>query len=259
MASKFKPWSTETELPNSDYTIQVGDVTGKWAVVIRKKLMEGGKKAIALKKIQKLTDTNIINVIKDTIGKEFSVDTFTLGSIMSKILREVYDKIKAREGAKTAAKAPQTGQSVHPIQPTQPTQPTTPTQTPDIRTQKSVEIPIIPKKRQADSFWSSYDAASSYTYPSSTPQTSATPQTQTTPTAPQSPPAQQYGTPPTMPAPAQAIVNSIPQAPPQVASVEGEEDLDDILKDLGVTCPFCGREIDPDDEICPYCGKKIPI
>jgi len=229
MANRFKPWSVEREIPNTDCTIQVGDINGKWAVVIRKKLNDGNKKALALKKIQKLTDTNIINVIKDTIGKQYSLDTFTLGSTMSVILREVYDKIKSHGESKAT---PQTEKTLK--------QPAT--------TQSNVKpissIPT-PKKREADSFWSSYDTASSYTYP----QNNVPPQQPVSDSTTSLQPSQTQ----------QYIPQATSQPPETTPDSDESSDLDAILGDLGLSCPYCGAEIGPDDEICPRCGKKIPL
>ena len=279
MSSKprFKPWSTEIQIPNTDCTIQVGDVSGKWAVVVRKIMKDGKKKAIALKRIQKLTDTQIVNVIKDTIGHEYALDTFTLGSTMSKILREVYDKIKNVDKTKQEKLAAP--------KPTQVVKQATPT--------KKVEIPHIPRQRKADSFWSLYDSVS--TPRPTTPQITNTDSTQVpspqTPTYPETQysaseysslnyePSQQYineqsyqqynikQTPPIQPQPAPAYQPppeppiSYINTPPATQEQEFEEsdDLSEILSDLGLTCPYCGSEIDPDTEVCPKCGKKIPL
>ncbi|MHA1270658.1 MAG: zinc ribbon domain-containing protein [Candidatus Helarchaeota archaeon] len=238
MGSRFKPWSTETEIPNTKCTIQVGDVNGKWAVVIRKILDKGNKKAIALKKIQKLTDTNIISVIKDTIGKEYALDTFTLGSTMSRILREVYEKIKSSEKSKDS------GQPVQPVKPVAIKQAST----------KPVSTLASSKKRHADSFWSAYDAASSYSGSTSESQPPAQP-----PAQPQ--PQPQFNQPQIPPSTPNVVYQPPANPPPSIPAqaIDDSSELDDILSDLGLSCPHCGMEVGPDDEVCPHCGKKIQI
>jgi len=33
--------------------------------------------------------------------------------------------------------------------------------------------------------------------------------------------------------------------------------LDDALAVLGIKCPNCGKEVDPDSDRCPYCGQSV--
>jgi uncharacterized OB-fold protein len=47
--------------------------------------------------------------------------------------------------------------------------------------------------------------------------------------------------------------------PPQEIEPDDSGELDDILGDLGLKCPFCGNDIEPEDEICPSCGREIPL
>ncbi|MBD3230359.1 MAG: hypothetical protein GF329_19425 [Candidatus Lokiarchaeota archaeon] len=247
---RFRPFSSEKRIEKTNCTIQIGDISGRWAVVLRKILENGKKKAIALKRIQKLTDTQIVEVIKDTIGKDYDLDTFTLGSTMSALLREVYAKIKDQKSKSQKPKAQKPASQ--------------PAPTMEKKTSPSLALPSVPKKRRADSFWSSYDSAPSQI--SEQPEISNQP-TQTTqpaqpsqpiqPTQPSQP--QERKRPPTSPTNAPTIPNqTITQEPAKPIEDESSE-LDDILGDLGLSCPFCGKEIDPEDENCPYCGKKIPL
>ena len=100
---KFAPISEEREVPGTNCHIQVGVIQTQkgrnWGV----KLTQNGK-VIAAKQIKKLIDVEITNIIRDTIGKLFSLDTFDLGAMLSNLLREVYDKIKNKQ--KPAAEEP---------------------------------------------------------------------------------------------------------------------------------------------------------
>ncbi|TFF86168.1 MAG: hypothetical protein EU551_02265 [Promethearchaeota archaeon] len=234
---RFRPFSSEKEIPKTNCTVQIGDVSGRWAVVVREKLPDGNKKAIALKRIKKLTDTQIINVIKDTIGKKYSLDTFTLGSTMSGLLKEVYAKIKGEKPEKQAA-------------PVKPVPQSTPQPAPD----KPAGVTDLPKKRSPDSFWSSYDSAASSPTQPIQPEQPEQPAQLIQPTQPIQP--QQIEE----PAYTEFKVQQMPQYPPaQEIEPDDSGELDDILGDLGLKCPFCGNDIEPEDEICPSCGRETPL
>jgi len=44
---------------------------------------------------------------------------------------------------------------------------------------------------------------------------------------------------------------------PQPKKSNQKEDIEQVLIDLVLVCPKCGRDLDPDSDICKYCGTKI--
>ncbi len=225
---KFAPLSGEKIIPGTDFKIQIGVIqneTRSWGV----KLTHGGK-VIAAKRIKKLIDVEIVGIIRDTIGKKVALDTFELGSAMSALLREVYEKLqgkqekpKPQEAAPVASPPPKPAPAAAP-QP-QPAEPQTAPQQPveQMPALDNINIPTsqpLPEPA-GDSFWSSYSSLET---------TSAPAPQQATPTA--------------------------PPAPQQTASTVSS-DLDDAFAILGISCPNCGQEVDPDEETCPHCGQKL--
>ncbi len=234
---KFAPISSEKQIPGTNYTIQIGVIqneTRSWGV----KIALNGK-VVTAKRIKKLIDVEIVGIIRDTVAKKVPLDTFELGTTMSNLLREVYEKLKSRKKSAQPQRpaqqpTPATTQTTTIAQSTapRPTQPVA--QSPLEPASLAAEIkvpssqPLVSGK--ADDFWSSYsslDTASvSYT------------ESQISTQQPASVPA---------PAPQ-------PSPPPAPAA---SSDLDDALTILGIACPKCGKEVDPDLEVCPYCGQKL--
>jgi len=233
---KFAPLSSDKQIPGTDFSIQIGVIqneTRSWGV----KLSHGGK-VVAAKRIKKLIDVEIVGIIRDTIGKKVALDTFELGSAMSALLREVYDKLQGKQAkpehqtAKSKTSPPPRPTPAPSPQP-QPEEPQTFPEEPvkPLPTLDQIKIPVSQpiSKQASDSFWSSYsniDTEAPITAPTSAFQQPPQP----TPTF---------------------------QPPPHPAPSTASNDLDDALAILGISCPKCGKEVDPDLDTCPYCGAKL--
>ncbi len=244
---KFAPISQETQIPGTDYNIQIGVIqndTRSWGV----KISLGGK-IVTAKRIKKLIDVEIVGIIRDTIGKKVALDTFDLGTTMSSLLREVYEKLKNKQKSETTqTQAPQPAPQPAPQQTPRPSSPPVVSQAP--RPQAPAPSPAQPAQeestvpdlhladakplisKQPDDFWSSYSSVETSTEVYNEPE-----------------PAQ----------PAYSVPAQAPPAPqPEVAHTPtGASDLDDALSVLGINCPSCGEEVDSDLENCPYCGSKL--
>ncbi|MFX1293823.1 MAG: hypothetical protein ACFFD2_03035 [Promethearchaeota archaeon] len=237
---KFAPMSTEKEIPRTDYTVQIGVIQNKtrtWGV----KISQAGRNIVA-KQIKKLIDVEIINIIRDTIGKKVSLDTFELGTIMSMLLREVYEKIKRKQKQTEPQKAvPQpapTGvqQSVISQSNAQQTVKNQPKFKPPPQLNSSVsnlKIPSIPPMTSgnSDDFWASYsdiETSESYAEAQPTPQLKPQPTPQLT-----------------------------PQKPAQATTQASSNGLDEAFAILGINCPNCGVKVDPDQQYCLICGQKL--
>ncbi|HUY00925.1 MAG TPA: zinc ribbon domain-containing protein [Candidatus Deferrimicrobium sp.] len=214
---KFAPLSKETQIPGTNCSIQVGVIQNNgrsWGV----KLIQDGK-IIAAKRIKKLIDVEIVGVIRDTIGKLFALDTFELGSVMSSLLREVYDKLKStQKPAEPQVEAPQQTS----IPATQPSIPSQSTQQEDSQIDHALLEMHVPKNIPAaqasnDDFWSAYSDVDSSSTEVSEP----------------------------------IYETNIPQAPASSSKLE------DALAVLGINCPNCGKEVDSDAEKCDYCGQPL--
>jgi hypothetical protein len=214
---KFAPISKETQIPGTNCYIQIGIIQNdrrSWGV----KLTQEGK-IIAAKRIKKLIDVEIVGIIRDTIGKLFALDTFDLGSIMSNLLREVYDKLKSTQ-------KPTEPQIETPQQPPSPTiqqsMPAELSSEGDAQIESSLSQmhmpPNVPAgKASNDDFWSAYSDADSGGAEISEP----------------------------------VYETASPQSP------AASNKLEDAFAVLGINCPNCGKEVDSDSETCPYCGQPL--
>ena len=244
---RFAPISKETQIPGTNVSVQIGVIQNhdrSWGV----KLSEGGK-IIAAKRIKKLIDVEIVGVIRDTIGKRVALDTFELGTTMSNLLRETYEKIKSKQKQAAAQKpAPQPTVQPAPRPTPAPTPQPAPSPAPAPQNQPQIESALAEMKiptssvgaGSSDSFWSAYSSVSPeeiYTEPQPTIQQPVV----------QQPAIQQ----PVIQQPAQPAPTITPQAP------SNSDKLDDALGILGVKCANCGSEVDPDTDTCPFCGQPL--
>lgn len=219
---KFAPISTEKQIPGTNVTIQIGIIQDNeqrsWGV----KLTQKGK-VIAAKRIKKLIDVEITGLIRDTIGKLVALDTFELGALLSGILREVYDKIKEKQKpAEAQAPAAEPAPVISP----QPAAPQAAPQQPADLGIPDLKLPAT--SGSSDSFWSAYSSYDSVSVPAGEP---------------------------TPYQPVQQAPAEIAPAPAQPTPASGE--LDAAMSILGMKCPNCGRDVDPDLDKCPYCGQSV--
>jgi hypothetical protein len=219
---KFAPISTEKQIPGTNVQIQIGIIQDNeqrsWGV----KLTQKGK-VIAAKRIKKLIDVEITGIIRDTIGKLVALDTFELGAMLSGILREVYEKIKEKQKpaeAQAPAAAPAPSSSPQSAAPQ-----AAPHQPADLGI-PDLKLPAT--SGSSDSFWSAYSSYDGVSVPASEPV-----------------PEQPYQQSPVEHAPAVA----------EPTSASGN--LDAAMSILGMKCPNCGRDVDPDLDKCPYCGQSV--
>ena len=161
---KFAPISTEKEIPGTNITIQLGVIqndTRSWGV----KLAQSGR-VIAAKRIKKLIDVEIVGIIRDTVGKKVALDTFELGTTMSGLLREVYEKLQGKKKQAEPQPAPQQPKPAAPQPaPTPSPEPQAPAQSePASLDFKLPESPPL-TTGGGDSFWSSYSNVDTYEVP----------------------------------------------------------------------------------------------
>ncbi len=279
---KFAPISKETQIPGTNYSIQIGVIQNhdrSWGV----KLSQAGK-AIAAKRIKKLIDVEIVGVIRDTIGKKVALDTFELGTTMSNLLRETYEKIKSKQKQATAQKptpAPKPAPAPQPVpapapqlvpapapqpvpapapqpvpapapQPVPAPQPAaqpSPAPIPQPENQSKIESALADMRIPTGSSdgGSSDSFWSAYSNVSTTEEVYSEPQPAVQQPVIQQPVVQQ----PVIQQPAQPAPTITPQTP------STSDQLDDALGILGVKCANCGSEVDPDKNTCPFCGQPL--
>ncbi|MHC1591811.1 MAG: TFIIB-type zinc ribbon-containing protein [Candidatus Helarchaeales archaeon] len=212
--------SDEIKIAGTDFTFQVAELKGNWAIrIINRK----ENKVLTVEKLVNTTDAAITDVIKNVLGRKYGkelvqkIDFFDLGSKMPALLKQIHE-FKTKGGvSKPASPKPAAA---------------------------PVSMPMRPK-RKPDDFWSAYASAStSLNVEASLQNESISFTSNQASVQPEAPPVESQPVQPAQPA----------QPAPEIdtASI-----LDSTLSILGVKCPKCGAEVDNDEDRCPYCGEEI--
>ncbi|MHA1143928.1 MAG: zinc-ribbon domain-containing protein [Candidatus Helarchaeota archaeon] len=217
-APKVSFISDEIKIAGTDFTFQVAELKGNWAIrIINRK----DNKVLTVEKLANTTDAAITDVIKNVLGRKYGkelvqkIDYFDLGGKMPALLQKIQE-------FKNTGKVPE---------PTMPVTTAAPTASPAKPT------------RKPDDFWSAYASASPSIQRAPSLQEESIsfvpeqPVENDTPTPQIDYPEMQYSAPP--------------------PTIDTASALDSTLSILGVKCPKCGAEIDNDEDRCPYCGQEI--
>ena len=222
--------SKEIKIKGTNFTFQVAELKGNWAIrIINRK----ENKVLTIEKLKNTSDAAITDKIKNILGRKFGakfmkkIDFFNLGAQMPELLTQIYEY-------KETGKLPGGG-----------------------KVQSAVPEGIVQvaakKERRPDDFWSAYSTA-----PKAKPlqdeeisfiaeTTNAPVQTSTQPMLYVDENGVQWYQDET------GLWHQYSGTQQPLDSAE----LESSLSILGVNCPMCGAEVDIDDEKCPSCGTEI--
>ncbi|MHA1379966.1 MAG: zinc ribbon domain-containing protein [Candidatus Helarchaeota archaeon] len=221
-------WTEESDTAKTEFLserIQIKGVPCSFQVAsVRKKwamrvIDEKDNKVLKVVKLDKVTSAAITDNIRDIVGRKYSLQEYKIDEL--DLGSKMSGLLRNIDTFQKTGVVPKTSKSEPGAgKPTQP------------------KLMIKKPSRQPDSFWSAYSTAVT------NPPNLASEEDNVQP---------------------EASSNSISFEQPTTTESESatptvpvySEDLDETLSILGVKCPVCGAELDPDADKCPHCGTKI--